>query len=411
MAGRKSVVTSVLSWLDYSEHDREKVRQAISAFSERNARDELGIGVVRDAVADLLFPGTSTIQTRARYFLFIPWMYREFEDRETSSADIRRRARTEETDLIDVLADSDDKDGTIGIEARERLKRLPSNVYWQGLGRLGIRRCPWSQEQYHRMLDRWYDRRKLASRNDDGESVESAFRPNWDEGLPDPPKGFPEGASFRLRVEEAAYLRDRIASAAPGTMLAYIVTRGKRCEFDPYPWKHPQLGQFGDSIRRVLEHAKLFALAIHSGALYYNLILSELTRDEALAGDYASDLHEWASEMTSEAAAFRRWDRADFWDLVGSANARVSAPTRRFIDGWLDLALEDPARLSRGQVASARDLVTERERSLKGKQARITNDKARETWGGAAGADRLNYRWPIAWRISDDILAALEGKR
>jgi len=47
----------------------------INAFSEKDTRDELGFGSVRDAFADTLFPGTSTIQTRARYFLFVPWIY------------------------------------------------------------------------------------------------------------------------------------------------------------------------------------------------------------------------------------------------------------------------------------------------------------------------------------------------
>jgi len=31
--------------------------------------------VVRDAFSDLMFPGTSTAQTRATYFLLVPWYY------------------------------------------------------------------------------------------------------------------------------------------------------------------------------------------------------------------------------------------------------------------------------------------------------------------------------------------------
>jgi hypothetical protein len=42
----------------------------ISAFREQDTRDELGLGTIRDGFANILFPGTSTIQTRARYFLF-----------------------------------------------------------------------------------------------------------------------------------------------------------------------------------------------------------------------------------------------------------------------------------------------------------------------------------------------------
>jgi hypothetical protein len=60
------------SWVDFAEEDRREMAEVISLFRERDTRDELGIGVIRDALADLMFPGTSTIQTRARYFLFIP---------------------------------------------------------------------------------------------------------------------------------------------------------------------------------------------------------------------------------------------------------------------------------------------------------------------------------------------------
>jgi len=64
------------TWLDYSEVERRKMLDVIDLFGEKTTRDELGIGGVRDAFADLLFPAT-TIQTTAKYFLFVPWMYNE----------------------------------------------------------------------------------------------------------------------------------------------------------------------------------------------------------------------------------------------------------------------------------------------------------------------------------------------
>ena len=53
------------------------MREIVNLFSERESRDELGIGQVRDAISDLMWPGTSTLFTRARYFLFIPWCLRD----------------------------------------------------------------------------------------------------------------------------------------------------------------------------------------------------------------------------------------------------------------------------------------------------------------------------------------------
>jgi Family of unknown function (DUF6361) len=35
--------------------------------------------VVRDTFSDLLFPGTSTLHSRGRYVLFIPWIYQAIE--------------------------------------------------------------------------------------------------------------------------------------------------------------------------------------------------------------------------------------------------------------------------------------------------------------------------------------------
>src|SRR5438067_6396170 len=117
-------MTSTFAWLDFSEHQRRQMLDLLDLFRERDTRDELGIGVIRDAFADLLFPGTSTIQTRARYFLFVPWIYQRLEKKRVRSAEVADRARRDELALIGPLAESDDPDGTIGIEARQTLKRL-----------------------------------------------------------------------------------------------------------------------------------------------------------------------------------------------------------------------------------------------------------------------------------------------
>jgi hypothetical protein len=56
---------SAFVWLDYSERERRKMLDVVDLFREHGTRDELGIGSVWDAFADLLYPGTSTIMTRA----------------------------------------------------------------------------------------------------------------------------------------------------------------------------------------------------------------------------------------------------------------------------------------------------------------------------------------------------------
>src|SRR5438876_719865 len=145
---------STFAWIDHSEKQRRQIQEAIDLFREKDTRDELGIAGIRDAFADVMFPGTSTIQTRARYFFFVPWMYRNFEEKGTAAAAVGKTARDFEIGLIDVLAKADDHAGTIGIEARHTLQRIPSSVYWNGLKTLGFFRASGSQAEYHRSFDR-----------------------------------------------------------------------------------------------------------------------------------------------------------------------------------------------------------------------------------------------------------------
>jgi hypothetical protein len=74
------------TWLDYSEYERRQAMEGIDLFGEDETRDKLGLGTIRDGFADLLFPGTSTIQTGARYFLFVPWVCLELERKKTPAA-------------------------------------------------------------------------------------------------------------------------------------------------------------------------------------------------------------------------------------------------------------------------------------------------------------------------------------
>ena len=135
---------SSLAWIDFDEAERQRAQRIMALFQERETRDELGLGAIRDSIADHLFPGTSTIQTRLRYMLFIPWLYRALEKREVPEAQLRAEARDTEIQLADALKAGGESNGIIGRDAGPRLQRLPSSVYWAGLGAWGIRVFPGS---------------------------------------------------------------------------------------------------------------------------------------------------------------------------------------------------------------------------------------------------------------------------
>ena len=275
---------SSFAWLDYSETRSPHRLYLIDQFRERDTRDELGIGAIRDGFADLFFPGTGTVQTRARYFVFVPWVYQELERRKVCSDAIRARARRDEARLIEALLQSGESEGVIGSQRREQLKRMPSNIYWQGLGRLGILRFHGSQDRYHRSLDRFYKIGGLELRSDDGELVNRNGARNWIATLPPAPDGFPDGATFDLTQPESVFIRERITQAGPHSLFHFFADLDETVPDIAAPWEHAALAYAPPPLSDRVEHARCFSEVMQGAALLYNLILARLRHVEEWVG-------------------------------------------------------------------------------------------------------------------------------
>lgn len=69
-----------IGWVDFSKTERDKVVSILRLLGTQTALDELGIGTVRDAFSDMFFPGISTLQTRAKYFVILPYLFAQAEN-------------------------------------------------------------------------------------------------------------------------------------------------------------------------------------------------------------------------------------------------------------------------------------------------------------------------------------------
>lgn len=393
---------SSFSWLSYSETERERTRDLISQFSKRDTRDELGIGRIRDAFADLLFPGTTTIQTRAKYFLFVPWMYLDLENRRISSSNIESRARRHEAQIIETLLRGDVPDGVIGRYAKGDLQRFPSNIYWAGLGEWNIRRFRGSQNEYHSSLDVYYELQQRAG--DDGKTEEP--QPNWDPALPDSPEDFPESATIDLREQDAEYLRDRILQSVPDSMLADLLHEPELPGDPEYPWEYAHRNHLSDEVQEYLYHARNFSEIIHGASLLYNLMLAREATDEELIEEYSNELDDWVQLVETRLTEYREWDLDRFWEIVTNASANTPERMQLFVERWIEIATNNPEEVA--EKDAALQLIETRERRLKGGRARLQHQSALEQWGGEAGTNQLAYRWDIAKIHLKDIFAGLE---
>ena len=59
--------------MDYSKEERETIKELLKVLGESGSLDELGVGIVRDSISDILYPGTSVLHTRAKYYILIPY--------------------------------------------------------------------------------------------------------------------------------------------------------------------------------------------------------------------------------------------------------------------------------------------------------------------------------------------------
>lgn len=380
---------SSLAWIDFDEAERQRAQRIMALFQERESRDELGLGAIRDSIADHLFPGTSTIQTRLRYMLFIPWLFLTLENRDVPESQLRTEARALEIRLADALKAGGESNGIIGRDAGPRLQRLPSSVYWAGLGSWGIRLFPGSIDSLFVSL-RGMKRLRAAPAGEDA-AANTKTGAIWHPALPDAPKDMRDHAVFELTADEAQFIVDRLVATQPAALLTMLARDGIDAECE-YIWTHPRLASFPAHARRLVRHAEIFSQVMHGAALLYNLALSELrSRDDWIA-DYRQRIQAWTDEL--DPATLRAWSLHDFWDTVEHPAHRIQPAAKRFVTQWLDMVVDGVPQIASASVA--RQLVEDRERRLKTTQSRFTNHAVRDRWSGASGRDRLTFRWDQA---------------
>lgn len=58
--------------IKFSAEERNNIFKVIQSIRDNQAIDELGIGRIRDAFSNKMFPGMSTLQNRSKYFTVLP---------------------------------------------------------------------------------------------------------------------------------------------------------------------------------------------------------------------------------------------------------------------------------------------------------------------------------------------------
>ena len=389
-----------LGWIDFSKEDRQKALDVINLLSEQGAVDELGIGIVRDAFANYFFPGTSTIQTRAKYFLIVPYILRDAIDGRYGK-DVNRILRAidaEEKECgIKLLEANPKAEGVIGTRVLPKgwVARKPSDIYWNGIRTYGIF-CDYglSIPEYVSLavkLNTQKSSAKLGNRNDEAEENEKddsdagdimnvsfwnlpIYHDNWRDNL-----------TIELTNEEAFYLDKQIQKGAKGSLLEYVLKN--RIDMNKYEDFVSMAAELSEKVEEkltfMMKLACEFNNLVYMARVRFNVMLSEEENEVAVS----------------------EWDRLKP-QVKRRANVDLSAVFNK-------LELHNPGTylfLSKLQEAfkaldidAADELIKKRERQLKGiNRAKLNRTKEfdHSKW---VGGGELDYRFSNARRIINDI--------
>ncbi len=419
------MTTSSFTWLDYDEEQARRASELIKALSESETVDSIGIGAIRDGIAGLLFPGTSTVQTRVRYFLLVPWALQHVARRRPRDrSQYARFLRETEAATIDQLLEGSARGtlGIIGSERRQRTQRMPSAIYWASMGRWGIR------VDRDLTLSGFRDwvlsprTRELI----DGESGEGLRYLVFDE-IPDPPEGFPDVPLSMLPTEEeAGYLLGRMRetrlgghrsgswSADPGPSMLSLVAQDQDLAEAPSFWDLPD-ELLTDDLRVLVHHARMFSWVVQGARLRYVQLLFDAQRRRGLPESTGQEalqslVDDWLDETRAELGDVRRWDAElpAMFELLARHGVSVGDATRGFVRSWSAMVTDDPeAAMSDGR---SERLIRAREEALKAPHHRLGNPAALRNWDGSLfGSRPLDYRWGISSRLVLDCRDHLEA--
>lgn len=385
-------------WIDFSRKDRELARDIIAALNDKGAVDEMGIGVIRDAFSDYFFPGTSTIQTSAKYFFLVSYQLENLTRFPVPNPERVLRENERECSFVmwkSLSPEKRKKEGIFGRTFFERgakdwVKRTPSVIYWRGIRELGFWRCDneLSLQEFLRVSS---SREAIPVESDEdlknGKKRAPDYEKSWHWNLPPPEArgNWQNSPDIKLTPGEARFFLEQITHEQPDSMFAFLA-----------PFRRELPARFADigelelpaHLREAWLLAEKFSEFMWPAQLRFNALLGN---EEAIAhwDDYET---EWLAEAAEE---------VDLNAIFSFLKLEAHRQLRHFLEK-LEMVYKS------GNIEALDKLLSERECQLKGKSRMKLgkeNPYYQEHW---VGSQELQYRYGNARRLFRDVVKAEE---
>lgn len=417
-----------LGWIDFSKKQKEHTLAILEFLKPEGKVDELGIGVVRDAIADILFPGISTIHTRAKYFFIVPNILWEYCNLPTGKKRKKRLAdflEDKEDEIMYRLAEAyENKEGhgVIGITKKrgEKIARPPSVIYWRAINTFGfVHFKNYSLDSYLNHFSKNI-KEDMDSFSYDGDDAPKDDQSNNHENVMGIftryNKDYANIDSLGLTKDEAEEFSDRILKFTPNTLLSELIintdlrqlffevdynNRGAILKFAPLAVDLIK----DEKLSFYLKFAHDFSLAMHGANITYNQKIQQLLDNKAiedgLEDNIIPDIYNkrWEEWLGNISNGFLNIDGLNI-ESISQIVPKIKDTTLYFLKEWIELIksrnFSDDTRFK---------LIELQEYNNKRGKARIRtrklDDCRKNIW---LGFDYLDYRYPNAKTILTDIM-------
>ena len=409
---------STLGWVDFSSTDRERVTQILALLREKGTLDELGIGQIRDAFSDSLFPGFSTIQTRAKYFVILPRLFRDYQTltkTEKNRKTLFVYLKDQENEIAKILVDrhgpvESQNSGIIGVTRIDQggVARRPSSIYWNGLRQFGIINTSLSLAEFCHKYGAHVSTYKIAT-GDDGADDSDALEYKEKVHIASNGNDWLSGLSIDLTKEEATFLKDKIRHSPyiqhsiPAQLfnsgLLEDVLENKLSSFATLNHWLASKEEISEKCRIQAAVAQNFSMAMEGAHIRFNCLIAKKMEHEKLLERYEVEFSDWRDKVSG--TSLFNSDTADIWiSTARNQNSNINNKAIFFVQDW------NKSILSSASLEDLDNLVSLRANRNKGKRS-LLNKKlpAKDVW---IGMKVLDYRWNQAQRILNDISVGLK---
>jgi hypothetical protein len=405
---------ATIGWIDFSPTHRNRIGSVLDLLRPEGMVDELGMGILRDSISNEMFPGISTIQTRAKYFFIVPYILYEYQLLKSSkqrNQEPKEFLKKREYEIMWQLAETykyEDGHGVIGITKHRpnKIVRRPSAIYWNGLNIYGfINSNNLSVDAFlgQTKVNTTESLKMAIQKGDDAFDDEDIDFSNMFKLKVFPKKNWDLNLSLELSKKEAEIFKDRITSVSPNKLVSELLMNKEIWQlydssnnFKEFSKKAIKTS-FNSNLKEIIVLAHDFSELMYGAHLAYN---NQLHHKIFNSKYFDNDWYGWIDKLNSEMIDYDNFNPYFLFEH----SLKAENPTQLFIRNWWSFVQSESKNIN------LRDsLVFNQEYEIKRDKARLRYNKIHDVkedkW---LGLKHFDYRFKQVKTIIKDIRTGLE---